>query len=150
MATTIIPATLTSTIQESISLNGQTHGNTIIHTTQTQGKVYQRIMELPRGEYAQILALGSTDRLGTIIGDEMKYLRITNVDDTNNLVIQLQYASANNWIQKIGPHESFILMNNQSAPNGHATTPGTLEDLTAVFGMGLTESVEIEMISITS
>ena len=38
MATTITAATLTSTIQESLTLNGQVYGNTNIHEVVSQGQ----------------------------------------------------------------------------------------------------------------
>ena len=149
MATTITPATLTSTIQEDITLNGYAKGMTVTHSIITVGKSYNRIMEVGR-ESTPILLLGTTDSAGQIIGDEMKYFRITNVDDTNPLQIQFQYASANNWVHRIGPGETFILMSNQSAANAHNTTAGTLEDITSIHGSSMGElGVEVELIAIT-
>ena len=82
MATTVTATTLTSTITESISLNGNTYGNTISHSVATVGECLSSTMSVALTEVT-VLTLGTVDAGGTVVGDNVKYMRFTNLDDTN-------------------------------------------------------------------
>lgn len=145
MATTITPVTLTSTITESVSLNDNTYGNSVNKTTTVVGKADQRIMGIGTTE-TTILALGQSDSAGQIISDDLKYLRITNLDDTNSIQLCFKSSSSNYSIQ-LEALDSYVIMSNQIG--GVASTSiGTLADCILITGK-CTVACDIEYLAIT-
>ena len=112
MATTVEAATLDVVITESITLNGANYGNAITKTFITQGKVDQRIMEITDVEevFTTIIALSTVDSKGTMIVADWAYFRITNLDDTNHIVLQLYIDACKQSYHKVEAGESFLLM----------------------------------------
>ena len=93
MATTITAATLTVTITEEISLNGQDKGSTNTLTVTSVTEVSQRIVNVPTSEVI-IIAMGTAVAAGQFDEDDVRYIRLTNKDDTN--YITLVFRSENN------------------------------------------------------
>tara|TARA_R100001530_G_scaffold28913_2_gene22848 strand:+ start:173 stop:616 length:444 start_codon:yes stop_codon:yes gene_type:complete len=147
MATTVTAVELTSTITESISLNGQTYGNTVTKSSEVVGNVIQRVLALPTSQ-ANILLFGANDEAGQVVGDSIVYLRITNLDDTNYVQLNFQTA-AENYSVKLNALESYVIMNNQmDAVN--TVTMGTLEDMTKCSGKSNGDLCDIEILCVSS
>lgn len=147
MASTVTATTLTSTITESITLNGNTYGNTVTHTVTTQGQAYSRTMAIRTSETG-IIDMNTADATGTVIGDSVSYMRFTNLDDTN--YIQLTFKTeAENFSVRLNAGESYVCMNNQmDAVN--STTQGALEDCTEVTAKANTLACDLEFIIVSS
>jgi len=147
MASTVTATTLTSTITEAITLNGNTYGNSITHTVTTQGEAYSRTMNIRTAETG-VVDMNTADSRGTVIGDSVSYMRFTNLDDTN--YIQLTFKTgAENYSIKLQAGESYVCMNNQmDAVN--STTQGTLEDCVTVSAKADTLACDLEFIIVSS
>ncbi len=147
MATTVTATTLTSTITEAITLNGNTYGNSITQSILTQGEAYSRTMSVATTE-TTIASLGTADAQGVVIGDEVSYMRFTNLDDTN--FVQLTFkTAAENFSVKLNAGDSYVCMSNQmDAVN--TTTQGTLEDCTTVTAKADTVACDIEFIIVST
>ena len=94
MATTVTAADLNVTITESITLNGVVYGNTKTTTITTNTKAEQRIMSIAgkggSGDtYTTIVGFGSEDSASDVRSADFKYVRITNLDNTNTLNLRL-------------------------------------------------------------
>ena len=147
MASTVTATTLTSTITESISLNGNTYGNTVTHSVATQGEAYSRTLNVATSE-TTIASFGSADAGGTVVGDDVSYMRFTNLDDTN--YVQLTFkTSGSNFSVKLRAGESYVCMNNQIDADDD-TTMGTLADCTSVTGKGNTTAIDVEFIIVSA
>jgi hypothetical protein len=144
MATTVTAAILTSTITETISLNGQAHGNTNIHEVASQGEASSRVMSVATADTI-LLNFSTVDSAGTIVGDDMNYLRITNLDDTNFITLSFYNGAASYYKVKLQAGESHLFMNNQMAIGDTA-----LADMTMVKGQADTLACDIEIATITS
>ena len=84
MATTLTNATLTVRVIEDVELNGKKSGNTNIHKITGINEVSDRIVtSLITG--TTLMSLGDAAAAGTYVRDNVKYIRITNLDDTNLL-----------------------------------------------------------------
>jgi len=115
MATTITAATLTVTITESISLNGQDKGSTNDLTITSVTEVSQRIVEVGTDEVT-ILAFQATDPgAGTFDEADVRYIRITNKDDTNHVVLTFKSENNNECAHKLDAGHSFIYAADNSA-----------------------------------
>lgn len=147
MASTVTATTLTSTITEAITLNGNTYGNTITHTVATQGEAYSRTLSIATTE-TTIASFGTADSSGTVVGDNVSYMRFTNLDDTN--YVQLCFkGESENFSVKLGAGESYVVMNNQ-IDAAASSTMGTLADVSSVTGKGNTTAIDVEFIIVSS
>ena len=82
MATTITSAPLKITITESITLNGSQQGGVNTKTINNINEVTKRIVSVPTSE-VQLVAFSTAVAAGTFIAADVRYIRITNKDDTN-------------------------------------------------------------------
>ena len=121
----ITAATLTTTVSESITLNGQTFGNTVTKTHASVKDIMVRSIVVPHGSTITTLYTVSTTEGGSAFAPtDIKYVRITNTDTTNALSIFIENEAGHEVLHKLNAGCSFIL-------NGHEdslmaeTTDGT-------------------------
>jgi hypothetical protein len=106
MATTVTNANLTVTLTDSVTLNGQAYGNTNTLTIGSIDEVYNRVVEVPISAFTPILQLGSTGQ-GSLDASNVKYIRVTNLDDTN--YVNLKVFGTDTMVIKLEAGKSFIL-----------------------------------------
>lgn len=148
MATTIVPQNLTVTISESYTLNGVDYGNSPSTSFTTNGQVSQRIMNIATGDAETSVILFSTaDAAGTVVKANYQYFRITNLDDTNFL--RLEVTSGDTFYIKVKAGESFILMDNEMDAIASSTTFGAFADVTAINASADTAAIDIEFVCVT-
>ena len=134
MASTITAASLTVTITESITLNGSNMGATNTLTVGSVNEINQRIVSLDASNVRTLFEFGTAIGSGTYVRANVKYLRITNKDDTNAVSLNLESASSNCWIT-LTAGESFILSAASSAIEADDDTTiaaPSLQDLTKI------------------
>ena len=93
MASTVTAATLTVTISESVTLNGQDLGATNEKTIASINEIYKRIVTCPANSETTLAHFHSSVADGTLAPldiDDVKYIRITNLDDTTGVTLSLQ------------------------------------------------------------
>jgi hypothetical protein len=120
MATTISAATLTVTTTESITLNGSTMGATNTKTFAGINEISQRIVSLDAANIRIIFNFGTTVGSGTFIKGDVKYVRITNKDDTSQISLNLATATSNCWVS-VEAGQSFIISSGSSTSQGVAS-----------------------------
>ena len=87
MTSTVTAATLTVTHTESITLNGVDHGSTNTLSIASINEVMKRIVTVPTSE-VEVLALHvSAVSSGTFLEADVRYIRLTNLDDTNHVTL---------------------------------------------------------------
>ena len=93
MASTITASALTVTITESITLNGSSQGGTNTLSIAGVDEVYKRIITCPANSETRIVDFHSSvaDAILTPLDvQDVVYIRVTNLDDTNSLTLSLQ------------------------------------------------------------
>ena len=108
MATTITAATLTVTLTEEISLNGQDKGSTNALTVASVTEVSQRIVEVPQTEINLLSFQATNPGAGTFDRADVRYIRLTNKDDTNYVVLVFTDGNSTEFILKLDAGKSFI------------------------------------------
>ena len=95
MASTITSATMTVTITEKIVLNGRDQGSKNTLSISSIKDVFKRIITIAAGDDATVLVFKSTTAIadGALDLQNVKYIRITNLDDTNSVNLSLQLDS---------------------------------------------------------
>ena len=131
MASTISSGTLTVKLTESVSLNGSDMGATNTLTVADINEVSQRIVSLDAGNVRTLFNFGGTISAGEFIRANVKYLRITNKDDTNTVSINIRGNATNCWVD-VEPSGSFVLTTASSmmeADDDTTVATPVLEDL---------------------
>ena len=95
MASTITAADLKVKITEEVILNGKDQGGTTELTIASIKDVSKRIVTIAADDDATVLVFKSTTASadGALDKDTVKYIRITNLDDSNSVNISLQLDS---------------------------------------------------------
>ncbi len=88
MPTTVTASTLKVTVKEEITLNGKKHEYKQEQSIANVNMIAQRIVRVPTS-LKTILSFGSAIAAGTYVAGDVKYVRITNLDDTNFVTIGL-------------------------------------------------------------
>ena len=144
-------ATLTTTITESVTLNGSLRGSTNSVTTEGINDAFERIVTCVHSQTTTIATFAAAPytSAGAIDLDQVRYIRVTNLD----LEAQVELAvvtSASNYQVRLTAGASHILARaNESALAEEDTTPsfGTMEDLASlqIRPIGATISPRIEI-----
>ena len=98
MATTITAATMTVTVAEDITLNKVQQGTSNTFTVASIKDVSKRIITIDADDDATVAVFKSTVAIadGALDKEKVKYIRITNLDDTNSVNVSLQLDSDEN------------------------------------------------------
>ena len=151
MATTVTPATLKVTIKEEITLNGQQMGGTNILIIESVVEVDRRIVEVPTTEI-EILAFAVTNpAAGSFDEADVRYIRITNKDDTNFVTLTFKSESSNECAHKLDAGHSFIYAGDNAGGvvdthDASATAlTVSLDDLVNITALADTAAVDLEL-----
>ena len=93
MATTVRNATLTVTIEEEITLNGSRQGAKNVKRISDINEIYKRIVSCPANSETTVAQFHSSSADGTLAPldiDEVKYIRLTNLDASTSITLSLQ------------------------------------------------------------
>ena len=144
-------ATLTTTITESVTLNGALRGSTNSVTTEGINDAFERIVTCAHSQTTTIATFAAAPytSAGAIDLDQVRYIRVTNLD----LEAQVELAvvtTASNYQVRLTAGASHILARaNESALAEEDTTPsfGTMENLASIqirpIGATLNPRIEI-------
>ena len=150
MATTITAATLTVTITEEITLNGQDKGSTNALTVASVTEVSQRIVNVPTSEVV-ILAMGTAVAAGQLVEGDVRYIRLTNKDDTNHITLVFKSENNNECSHLLDAGHSFIYPGDNSGGvvNTHDASASaltvSLDDLVDITAQANTAACDLEI-----
>ena len=89
MATSVRNATLKVTIEEEINLSGVRQNSENIVRISDINEVSKRIVTIPASEVTVVL-FSTAVAAGTFIEGDIRYIRLTNKDDTNYIILILR------------------------------------------------------------
>jgi hypothetical protein len=150
MSTNITPATLTVTVTEAISLNGQDKGSTNSLTIASVTEVSQRIVEVPTSEVIILAFQATTPGAGTFDEADVRYIRITNLDDTNFVQLTFRSESNNECAHKLDAGQTFIYAadNSGGVVDTHDASASALsvsfDDLVDITALADTAACDVE------
>jgi hypothetical protein len=129
-------ADLTTTLSESVTLNGSVRGTTNTVTTTGINNVYERIVTCTTGQ-TTFLAAFDTNSYGSAVQidkEDVRYIRVTNLDATNTLELAV-VGAATNYQVLLNAGQSHILCAAEDVMLAEADTSpsfGTMADLTSL------------------
>jgi hypothetical protein len=141
MATTIVAADLTVTITEAISLNGQDKGSSNVLTIASITEVSQRIVNVPTSEVILLAFAASVPGPGAFNEADVRYIRITNKDDTNYVTLTFKNENDDEFAVKLDYGQSFIYNGDLSG--------GVVDTMDGIDGTGLSLSLG-DLVNITA
>ena len=149
MASTISDASMTVTVSESLILNGVNQGSTKKMTIAGINEVSKRIIRvLASTDSTQIYQGHETVAShGQFIYGEVKYIRITNLDADNSVVIHIEDSTNSHDAQFMIPAGHIFFLTDAAASYGSAAAiaipTGNIERIDA---MGSGGAVDIEIL----
>jgi hypothetical protein len=150
MATTLTSATLKVWVKESIRLNGRQQGSESVVSIPSINEISKRIVTVTTTE-TTILTFSAATGAGTYIAANVRYLRITNLDDTNHIMLTFKDEDNTEFRIKVDAGHSFIYPGDNSGglvdtmkASGAALASG-LADLYDVTADADTDSCDIEV-----
>ena len=149
MATTITAATLTVTITEEITLNGVDQGGTNTLTIGSVTETSRRIVEVPTSEITILSFQATNPGAGTFDEADVRYIRLTNKDDTNFIQITIASENSNESAHKLeAGHSMLISTSAEGVVNVHDASASALtvsfDDITSVTALADTAACDLE------
>ena len=129
-------ADLTTTVTESVVLNGALRGNTNSVTTTGINNVFERIVTCIHSQTTTVAVFDTTPytSAGAIDVENVRYIRVTNLDADGVLVLAVVTTNTNYQV-RLTPGASHIIPRGEAEIIGEEdTTPafGTLENITSL------------------
>ena len=146
MASIFNATKLTVTISTQITINGNeiNSSNQLIIPNITQYD--KRILSIPTSVQTNILQFTTGVSAGTYIAANVKFICITNLDDTNYVRIRVTKASAETFDIKLAAGQSYIMGNVQESASANAASFSSFVDATAIAAEANTAAVNIQTI----
>lgn len=145
MSSTIVPATLKSTLTASVLLNGQTIVFSNTFATPTIGEASHRIMTVPSASEISIVAFSTTEGAGTYINADVRFIAIANKDTTNFIRLRIVKSGAQTFDIKVPAGGFYVLYNTQESVSATAGTFSSFVDATSINAQADTSAVDCEI-----
>ena len=108
MASTVTAATLTVSLTESINIRGKNQGATTSQTVSSINEIYKRILTITTNEAQVITMSGAVASAGHFNDSFVRYMRFTNLDDTNFLTLTFRNDDNDEVAIKLDAGNSFM------------------------------------------
>lgn len=148
MASTLTPTTFKIKITEEQVVRSNVIKNEVTHIVNNVTNVDHRILTCPSTTSVDLFNVnGLTPGAGTFPSSSLKYIRITNLDDTNSIAITLS-GSQGQFTQELTPSNTLFLAGSQiTSSNFNGTFGDNIEFVTAY---ALSGSVDVEYVLINA
>ena len=149
MASTVTAATLTVTLTEQVSLNGYDQGAKTTLTIGSINEVFKRIVTCASGQTTIVAEFRNDtyEASGALDIENSKYIRLTNLDDTNGIEIAVvtvgttyQVALAAGHSHVLGSADNLMLAEADTTPSF-----GTMADVNSIRVRPDSSAVDVEV-----
>ena len=120
MASTLTPAPLNVTIREQITMNGTDYGGITRYTVNNISEISRRLVTTNGTSSTEVIRFQPSASAGQFINTDVRYLRITNLDDTNFATLRFQGSASTDYSFRLDPTGSFLLMTTQDSGSTNA------------------------------
>ena len=152
MASTLTPAPLNVTIREQITMNGTDYGSVTRYSVSNISEISRRIVTTNGTGSTQIIRFQPSASAGQYINTDVRYVRITNLDDTNYATLRFQGSGSTDYAFRLDPTGSHLLMTTQNSGSDDAGVTNyadisgvTLTDLRTITAYANSASVDLEL-----
>jgi hypothetical protein len=153
MARSFSTATLTVKLQENIVLGGQNMGSLNSFSVSGIKNVVKRLMTATTAGASILTFHNSEEAAGQYIEANVRYIRITNLDDTNHIYLTFKNEDNDEFIVLLDKGQSFIynsnldggVVNTFDSKDTTSASTDQLGDLTNITAKADTASCDIEV-----
>ena len=154
MATSLTAATLTVTLTEAISLNGYDQGAKNTVTIDNIAEISKRILTITTNEATIATMSGAVASSGHFNDSAVRYMRFTNLDDTNFLTLTFTNSDNDEVAIKLDAGNSFMWFADNSGgmvdvfnatQNANADSDVDLEPITTIQADANTGNCDLEV-----
>ena len=154
MTSTLTAATLTVTLTEAITLNGYDQGSKNIQSVGSIAEVQKRILTITTNEATVATMSGAVASSGHFNDSFVRYMRFTNLDDTNFLTLTFTNTDNDEVAIKLDAGNSFMWFADNSggmvdvfnaATAGDAASDTALGSITNIQADANTGNCDLEM-----
>lgn len=132
MASTVSAQQLTVEIKETLTLNGTTYDQTVSKSLTGIGNVSKRIFSIPHSTSVTLATFISAVTNNEFDVEDVKYIRVTNLDDTDALILTKAFNSTSSATElKAGCSVVYFTPNGNGATSKAAIT--TTDDIESLF-----------------
>jgi len=148
MSTTLTPTTFKVTISEEQIVKNKTIQNDSIYSISNVTNVDRRILTCPQTTSINLFNLnGPNPGAGTFPSSSLKYARITNLDNTNNIALTIS-GSTTSFTQEVLPQSSIFVISSNVTSSKFNGTFG--DDINYIQAYAISGSIDIEYTLVNS
>ena len=148
MSTTLTPSTFKVTISEEQIVKNKTIQNDSIYSISNVTNVDRRILTCPQTTSINLFNLnGPNPGAGTFPSSSLKYARITNLDNTNNIALTIS-GSTTSFTQEVLPQSSIFVISSNVTSSKFNGTFG--DDINFIQAYAISGSIDVEYTLVNS
>jgi hypothetical protein len=149
MASTVTAATLEVVISENLSLGGTEYGGTKTLSIESINEVFKRIVKCVNSQTTTVATFNGNAfaSANAIDVEDAKYIRVTNLDDTNPVELAI-VGAATLYQVRLAAGESHILGSPEDLMLSEADTSpsfGTMADIASIQVNPASNDVDVEI-----
>ena len=114
MTSSITPASLTVRITEDINLGGYAQGSTVTKIISSITSVFKRVVTITTTEATIATMSGAVASAGHFNDSSVRYMRFTNLDDTNHITLTFRNQDNDEFAIKVDVGNSFMVFADNS------------------------------------
>jgi hypothetical protein len=149
MGTSITASTLSVKIEEDIIFNGVQQGTTNVVSFTDISEFSRRSLTVPTSE-CQIVTFGDDVGAGIFHDTDVRYVRITNLDDTNYVTLNFEGAGSTDFSVRLDKNRtSYVILatHDSLGVDDYSDISGvTLEKLTTIKAVANSSACDVEVV----
>lgn len=147
MATKVKVGKLQVSVTEAVKVNGVEHVYNNVYSVAGINTTAQRIIRVPTSAQTSLVTFdnsGSTGAAGTYVAGDIKYIRVTNLDDTNYVTLRLVDTSADTAYFKLAAGQTMVFYDNKLEVKADGGAWAAWANLDNIAAQANTASVDVE------
>ena len=146
MASTVTAATATVQITESLTLANVDRGGSHTRTITNVAEADRRVMNVASSGETDLVELDTANGQGKFVRASIRYIRITNLDDTNFIRVRVSRTSHDTFDLKIPAGATFMLSSGDISANSSGSAFSSFDDIDVISAQADTADVDVEFV----
>ena len=146
MASTVSPSTATITISEGLNLAGIDRSGSHTRTIENIAEADRRVMTVDSSNEIDLIELNSDNGQGKFVRSSIRYIRITNLDNTNFIRVRFKKSGAETADVKVDAGATFMLSSGSMDADTSAGAFSAFVDIDNISAQADTADVDIEYV----
>ena len=146
MASTVTAATATIQITESLTLGGVDRGGSHSRTISSVAEADRRVMTVSSSSATTLIDLDTSNGKGQFVRANIRYIRITNMDDSNWIRVRFMKAGAETADVKVLANSTFMLSDGSMDVDASAGSFSAFVDIDEIKAQANGSDCDIEYV----